>query len=100
MQILIFIPLLVLYILAFRVVYTQFKLAKLLKVNGFDHTSAFSIFSHKNIQLARKYAKQLDDKVLCEQLLSTARQFENSRGNLITFLVLFLIIFIVYFRTR
>ena len=96
-QKLIYIPALVLYYLAFRVMYTQFRLAKLLKVNDIEHKSAWNIYSHKNIEFARKYAKQLDDEDLIEKLLITARQYENSRANFVRFVVLILIFGVVFF---
>ena len=94
---LLFIPALVLYVLGLFVLYTQFRMAKLLKANGFEHKSAWSIYSHKNIELARKYAKTLDDEDLSEKLLITARKYENSRANFVRFIVLILIAGVVFF---
>ena len=87
----------ILYVLGILVLNAQFRLAKLLKANGFEHKSGWSIYSHKNIELARKYAKTLEDEELSEKLLITARKYENSRANFVRFIVLILIAGVVFF---
>ncbi len=77
---LLWISILILYFIAFRLLYLQFKLAKILRNNGFKYFNALSLKSHDNIKLARNYAKQLEEEET-EESSKLGEQSPKSNGN-------------------
>jgi hypothetical protein len=60
MQYLIWIPVVIIYMFAFRLIYMQFRLAKILREHGFNHYGGLSLKSHDNIKIARNIASKIE----------------------------------------
>ena len=79
MQKLIWFPVVIFYVLAFRLLYNQFRLAKILSENGYNHYSGLSLKSHGNIKIARKIASKIEDDAAqsCNPLQQTPAGSDN-----------------------